>query len=121
MTARIIPLFPLSQCGPSQGFDEWFAFYPRRVAKAEALKAYMQQLRRGFIAVDMVQGAKCFAEMCRMKGTEPDYIPHPATWLRGERWQDEELAEYIPKTPEQIADSKDRADRIMRRGKFKDA
>lgn len=36
--------------------------------------------------------------------TDPKYIPHPSTWLNGERWLDEIEA---PKSPEQLA--KDRA------------
>lgn len=119
MTARILNMFPRAICNPEgETFAEWFAAYPRRVARAEAEKAFFQQLRKGFIAADMLQGAVQFAEMCRRKGTERDFIPHPATWLRGERWTDEELLEYIPATPEQIAASKDKADRILRRGKY---
>lgn len=116
---KIIPLFPAQDCGPSQGFDDFYSSYPRRVAKADALKAFMQQLRRGYVAADMIQGAKCFNEMCRRKGTERDFIPHPATWLRGERWNDEELQEYVPATPEEIEAAKDRADKLMRRGKYR--
>lgn len=116
--AKIIPLFPMEECGPSQGFAEWYAAYPRRVARADALRAFMQQLQRGFTAVAMIQGAERFACMCRSKGTERDFIPHPATWLHGERWMDEELSEYIPPTQEQIAEAQDRADRLLKRGKY---
>lgn len=118
MIAKIISLFPISSCGPSRGFDLWFSSYPRRVAKAESLKAYTQQLLNGFSPEDMLNGAVRFAEMCKRTGVERNFIPHPATWLRGERWQDEELLEYIPATPEQIAVATDKADQLMRRGKY---
>ena len=28
------------------------------------------------------------------KNTEMKFIPHPATWLNGERWEDEDVNDY---------------------------
>lgn len=119
MTAKIISMFPRSVCNPAENtFEVWYAVYPRKCARADAEKAYMQQMLRGHLAPDILRGAINFAEMCRRKGTERDFIPFPATWLRGERWMDEELQDYVPATPEKIAEAMDKADRLMKRGKY---
>lgn len=34
--------------------------------------------------------AEAFTALCRAEGTEPQFIPYPATWLNGERWLDED-------------------------------
>jgi hypothetical protein len=33
-----------------------------------------------------------------MNGEEPRYIPHPATWLNADRWEDEEPAAVAQET-----------------------
>jgi hypothetical protein len=115
---KIVPLFPLQQCGPSQGFDQFYAEYPRRVARADALRAFMRAVQAGTSPEAIVEGARRFAFLCRREGTERQYIPHPATWINGERWTDEDLETCIVPTPEQIAEAKDKADRLMKRGKY---
>jgi len=61
-----------------EDFEIFWKAYPRRVAKAVARKAWLQTakirppLNELLAAIDNGQ-----------------FIPHPATWLRGERWSDE--------------------------------
>lgn len=70
-------------------FLAWFAVYPRREAKADAWKAW-QQLGARRPALDvLVEAVKKHAavhEWCRERR---QYIPLPASWLRGMRWADE--------------------------------
>ena len=77
----------------SPGFDEWFAVYPRHVAKAAALTAY----RKAATKVDLdVLIATTRAYAAAVVGYVPkDKIPHPATWLNAERWTDDP-AEWRP-------------------------
>lgn len=69
------------------GFDQFWRFYPRRVSRADAEKAWAKlnrEERGAAIAAIQAQLAwPCFTE------SPPDKQPHPATWLNGRRWEDE--------------------------------
>jgi len=77
---------------PVPGFDEFWATYPRKTAKAAARRKWDQVVKttdQGMI----VAAAARFAELWEQRlaaGKEPKFIPHPATWLNGGRWDDEE-------------------------------
>lgn len=120
MTARILSLFPGSKLHSSaDDFAVWYSAYCRKAAKADAEKAYIQAIRMGADPAAMLQGARAYAEFHRKEGTESKYILLPASFLRGQRWEDEELLDHIPPTPEAIAEAKDKADRLMQRGIYK--
>lgn len=71
----------------SPGFDEWFAIYPRHVAKAKALDSYRRAVTK--IPIDkLLTITRDYA--CAVVGHVPkDKIPYPATWLNQERWTDD--------------------------------
>lgn len=69
------------------GFDEFWAAYPRHVAKAAAVRAYAKA-RKAALAGEIVKGAHALAERCYAEQTDQKYIPHPATWLNQARWND---------------------------------
>ena len=67
-------------------FEDFWSLYPRRVARAAALKAWKRlspevQLQAFSALID-------WERIWRRRG-EPEFIPHASTWLNGERWQDE--------------------------------
>jgi len=68
-------------------FDEFWRDYPRKQAKQEAHKAFMAP------SPDEVTHARMLEAIRRQKAGEqwkdPQFIPHPATWIRGKRWEDE--------------------------------
>jgi hypothetical protein len=66
-----------------EGWDAFWASYPRRVAKAPALAAYARKLRDGADPALILAGLRRFSF-----SEEERYIPHPATWLNAERWTD---------------------------------
>lgn len=68
------------------GFDEWYAAYPRREARGGAAKAYRVALRKTD-APTLLAAARTYAEAQR--GTARQYVALPATWLNNERWLDE--------------------------------
>ena len=70
------------------GFDTFWDCYPRKVAKAEARKAWKQTeaLRPDLDTVLHAIKAACRTEQW-MKNNG-SFIPHASTWLRGERWAD---------------------------------
>lgn len=74
-------------------FDEFYAAYPRKVAKPAAKKAYAAAIKRGNKHDAMMAG------VARLVASRPDpqYTPHPATWINQERWNDAPL--LAPPTP----------------------
>lgn len=72
-----------------EDFDKFWALYPKKVAKADARKAWLQtkDIRPELTNLLTAITAACKTESWMKDGGK--YIPHPATWLRGERWDDE--------------------------------
>jgi hypothetical protein len=66
-------------------FDEFWQRYPRKVAKGDARKAWEK------LKPTPTLEAQIFAALDwqREQWEDPRYTPHPATYLRGERWEDE--------------------------------
>lgn len=76
---------------PAQGspsFDEFWAVYPRHEAKPRARKAWDSALKRGANPREVLEGAHRHAKGHAAAGTEEGFIPHPATWLNNDRWND---------------------------------
>lgn len=75
-------------------FAEWWAIWPKRVGRGQALTAYRSARRTtGVTAAELSAGASAVAT--RWASTpkhERQYIPYPATWLNGQRWTDDAAA-----------------------------
>ena len=64
-------------------FDqEFWPAYPKKVGKGQARKAFKAARKKSDLQtlLDGIAG---------IDASEPRYIPHPATWLNGERWLDQ--------------------------------
>jgi hypothetical protein len=70
----------------SEQFETWWAEYPRRVSKGTAFKSWKTAIGKTSFDV-LLDSVKIFA--VKVSGVEEKYIPHAATWLNGERWNDE--------------------------------
>lgn len=84
-------------------FERFWAAYPRHVGKAAALKAW----RRATHDRDpdaITAAAAAHADAWQDAGTDRRYIPHPATWLNGARYDDEELPGQSPGDGPSVAD-----------------
>lgn len=70
-----------------QAFEAFWSVFPRKVKKPDALKAFKAALKKVPFEtiVDAVLAQKEAKNLKRPK----DFIPYPATWLRGEQWGDE--------------------------------
>ena len=70
------------------GFDLFWSVYPRKIGKGAAELAWKKirpdDTLQGRI-VDAVK-AQCKSEQWKRDGGQ--FIPHPATWLNGKRWDD---------------------------------
>ena len=65
-------------------FEAWYAAYPKKVARALALKAY-RAARKKADAQTLLAGVDGSRLMARGR----QYCPNPASWLNQERWLDE--------------------------------
>lgn len=69
-------------------FEELWQRYPRRVGKALAAKAYAAASKRAQHG-EIMTGLKRAIGQWHQERREPQFVPHPASWLNGDRWLDE--------------------------------
>ena len=74
----------------SSEFEKFWNVYPRKVAKKSALKAWVACVTKENLD-DVVAGAIRFAHDPNLPVEQ--FVPHPSTWLRSERWNDGPLPE----------------------------
>lgn len=72
---------------PPSRFDDFWAVWPRKVAKGAAEKAW-EKAKLDNLADVIIKAASLQAAVI-FKHTDKQYIPHPATWLNQKRWEDE--------------------------------
>ena len=79
-------------------FDDFWFKYPRKVAKKAAMQAFAKlPMDEQELAVDTLD---THLEYWKLKETESEFIPHPATWLNQGRYFDElDLKPKAPKKP----------------------
>ena len=81
----------------SKYFEDFWRSYPRKIEKKKAKQIFMKYDEKHMEKI--VVGSKLFA--IEKKNTEEQFIPHPATWLNQERWNDQfetnDLGEIIIK------------------------
>jgi hypothetical protein len=72
-----------------EDFEQAWKLYPRKVAKAEARKAWSQveEFRPDLETLLAAIKNACKQDQWMKNGGA--FIPHFSTWLRGERWDDE--------------------------------
>lgn len=68
-------------------FEEFWSQYPKKVAKKDAAKAWAQMPIEA--QQKALEAIPTHVQYWQQTNTEKLYIPHPATWLRGERYDDE--------------------------------
>ena len=90
---------PLTPTGESELFDEFWVAYPKHVAKKSARRAW-DKLHADRDLLDALLTA--LEWQTRTEAWQRDggrYVPNPATWLNGRRWEDEPQAEAGPDKP----------------------
>lgn len=68
-------------------FNKFWNLYPRKVAKKDAEKAFNRLKPEDREAA--LKAIPLHVEYWSLKETDKDFIPHPATWLNGARFEDE--------------------------------
>ena len=82
-----------------EGFNAFYAAYPRHEGKAAALRAWNK------LKPDIVLQTKMGAALNVQKQSQQwvknngQYIPMPSTWLNGKRWEDEVQTQTQPNLP----------------------
>jgi len=70
-------------------FDTFWKAYPKRVAKGDARKAWTQTQNIRPALPELLAAIEAQAKSDQWRKNDGQFIPYPATWLRGERWDDE--------------------------------
>lgn len=79
--------------GVDDGFDIFWHLYPRKVGKPTARKAWQKATSRAS-AAEIEAGLRDYLPVAATK--EPQYIPHPSTWLNRDGWNDEHTPDATP-------------------------
>lgn len=69
--------------------NQIYHFYPKKKDKGHALTAIKRALKKCEFE-DLLEHVKKYAASASTK--DPQFIPYPATWFNGERWEDQEDA-----------------------------
>lgn len=68
-------------------FQTFWQLYPRKVAKKQAEKSWKRLSQAE--QTEVLEVLPNHIEYWRLKETDKEFIPHPATWLNQGRWEDE--------------------------------
>lgn len=89
--------------GPQADFEHFWASYPKKQARQDALKAW-GKLKPGAdlqpLMLAALEAQKRSPDWLRDGGK---FIPHPASWLNGRRWEDEAAVAVAPRGGEYAA------------------
>lgn len=80
-------------------FTDFWGMYPRRVAKKDARKAWDKITPK--LHNQILTALFEWSRIWKDRG-EIEYIPYPASWLNGERWEDEYPPHHRPYTAQQM-------------------
>lgn len=72
----------------SRRFLEFWDAYPRKTSKRTAADAFTRACNRA-LADEIITAAREFAETPKGRGEGEGGVPYPATWLNGDRWEDD--------------------------------
>lgn len=74
---------------PDEKFDRFWAAYPNKKAKQDAFRAFQKLKPDDDLLNRMLAALEREKESAQWQESGGRFIPHPATWLNGRRWEDE--------------------------------
>ena len=80
---------------PAEGFEAFWAAYPRHISRQNAIRAWNRLSPDAALQETMLAALEKQRDSEQWQKDGGQYIPHPATWLNGRRWEDE-----LPARPE---------------------
>lgn len=73
-------------------FKTFWQAYPKKIGKGNAEKAWNKLHPDSALLVAMLDALEWQKQTSQWQKESGQFIPHPATWLNGHRWQDEQTA-----------------------------
>jgi hypothetical protein len=86
VNARASELRKIQRQQEADDWDEFWEKYPRKVGKDAAARAWASAIKRENSRL-IVDGLDRL--LPSLKARDPQYVPHPATWLNAGSWDDE--------------------------------
>lgn len=81
------------------GFERFYRTYPKKKGKAAALKAWKKLNPSPELQITILTAIEHAKQTPSWQKDNGQFIPYPATWLNGQRWEDEEKV-TLPTAPE---------------------
>lgn len=82
---------------PEKNFPDWWSIWEKKKAKGDAEKAYKAAVPKKISHDDLMAKTRAYWAHVKATGTDLQYVPYPASWLRAEQWDDDLTAD----TPQQ--------------------
>lgn len=82
-----------------ESFEVFWSAYPRKVNKSKALEAWYQLAPDKDQVKAILEGIERWERSAQWVNDDGEFIPYPATFLRGERWNDECQPSIVKKAP----------------------
>jgi hypothetical protein len=73
----------------SPGFDAFWAIYPNRKAKQDAVKAWLKLQPDEALQTLILTAVSVQSQSAAWRKDGGQFVPHASTWLNGHRWLDE--------------------------------
>ncbi|MGW9245799.1 helix-turn-helix domain-containing protein [Streptomyces badius] len=83
------PIQPTAKQQQDADFDAWYALYPRKENRGKARLAFAAAVKKGVKPDYLITALHKHRDHWVACKTETKFIPHPTTWLNGERYDDE--------------------------------
>jgi uncharacterized protein YdaU (DUF1376 family) len=93
------PMAPVADAPGANGFDAFWTAYPKRKAKPRALKAWKTLKPSAEIQALILQAVTRQRTSPSWTKDGGEFIPYPATWLRGRQWEDEADVGLLDRPP----------------------
>ncbi len=78
-----------------QGFSEFWSAYPKKKSKGDARKAWKKLRPCTELRIRILRAIEEQKDSADWKRQGGQFVPHPATWLNGENWNDENHSNSI--------------------------
>lgn len=78
------------------GFDRFWAEYPRKVAKSDAVRAWRKIKPSELLQAEILAAVSRAKTSVDWQKDGGQFIPYPASWLNAKRWEDESSASSSP-------------------------